>query len=204
MTNINITSDGPAIELKNNFFLLRHWHSFNNLAWVEACRLWDEDQSNWLTEEWKENLIESYSKFVDFRVDLIISSPFKRAQETAKIFAKATSYTWEILTSNYIQELNVGTIHGKPYDTTAQFTLENDVINKPFPEWESISDVRNRFQTLIREVNQTHKGKNIVLVTHGGPSTYLIQWIQWNYTNKFNIKNLPKNWELIDLSQIRK
>ena len=71
--------------IQNNFFIVRHGESENNLLKIDSSKLENKDQFG-LSEKGKTEIEIEAKKYTDF--DFIITSPFRRAKETAMIFAQ--------------------------------------------------------------------------------------------------------------------
>lgn len=78
------------IQLQNDFYIVRHGKAKNNQLGIQSCKI-DTQKEYGLTSEGKECVEKESQKYTDF--DIIISSPFRRTQETAVFFAQ-TSGSW--------------------------------------------------------------------------------------------------------------
>jgi broad specificity phosphatase PhoE len=76
-----------SINLKNDFYIVRHGKSKNNMLGIESCKM--ETQILYgLIPESKKAVQEKAKRYANF--DLIFSSPFRRTQETAAHFVKTS------------------------------------------------------------------------------------------------------------------
>ena len=108
----------------------------------------------------------------DYKIDLIICSPLKRARKTAEIINEAIDC--KIISDERIIERNCGNIEGTTKEEWPSIVNEDiDIINNYNLNWnklkvETIQNVCNRVWNLLDEIEEKYKDKNILLVTHGG------------------------------------
>lgn len=94
-------------------YLVRHGQSEANAARITAGGRLDVD----LTDAGRNQAIEVGKILKKKNIELIISSPQKRALETARIIAGQIGYKSEnILTDQRFAERDLGTLTGKPHD----------------------------------------------------------------------------------------
>lgn len=139
-------------------------------------------------------------------VDVIISSPYKRAIETAEIVAGNLGFDKsKIEISENLKEWQVGSVNnGK---TWVQFYEENKGVNylhhKVNVGEETKIDVQNRVAKLIGELEENYEGKTILLITHKSP---ISATLSRNAGEIFEMgtKNMPvwkniKNCEVVEI-----
>jgi len=103
---------------------------------------------------------------------VVLSSPYKRAKETAEILIENLGLDKNILTvEDKLKEWQVGKDNnGK---TWKEFYEENAGVNylhkKMKGAEETKLDVQNRIGLLVKELEEKYEGKTIVLVTHKSP-----------------------------------
>ena len=108
----------------------------------------------------------------DYKIDLIICSPLKRARKTAEIINEAIDC--KIISDERIIERNCGNIEGTTKEEWPSIVNEDiDIINNYNLNWnklkvEPIQNVCKRVWNLLDEIQEKYKDKNILLVTHGG------------------------------------
>ena len=112
-------------------------------------------------------------KLKDYKIDLIICSPLKRARKTAEIINEVTNC--EIVNEKRIIERNFGNLEGITEEKWPDIVNDEDIniINNYNLNWnkqniEPIQDVCKRVWDLLDEIQEKYKDKNILLVTHGG------------------------------------
>jgi len=102
------------------------------------------------------------------KIDLIISSPLKRALHTAQIINRERNIP--IIIDERIAERNFGEFEGK---STSDFNYEefwSYKVNKKYNEAENIKDFFDRTYKFLDEIKETYRNKKILIVTHGGVS----------------------------------
>jgi len=154
----------------NKYFVMRHGEAGNNLNWEVNTVLGNDAH---LTDHGKEQVMDSAMKIKEFDINLIYRSPFNRAKETAEIVASVVGVNSDsIVVDNRIREISVPTYEGKSWkyfhdkypNTEENFSIE------PEEDSESFLDVKNRTMDLIYDIESKYSNKNVLLVTHGGPS----------------------------------
>lgn len=102
------------------------------------------------------------------KIDLIISSPLKRALQTTEIINKSKGIP--VIIDERISERDFGEFEGK---RTSDFNYEefwSYKANKGYIKAENIRDFFDRVYDFLNEVKEKYKDKRILIVTHGGVS----------------------------------
>jgi len=146
---------------KSHFFVVRHGESENNILEIESSKLENKDQFG-LSENGKRETEIEAQKFKD--IDIIITSPFRRAKETAIRFARTSQC--DITENELLREVDVGDYELCKYEITESYFKEHGE-SVPFPNGESFADVRRRTIEFFEIANQIYNGKKILIVTHG-------------------------------------
>ena len=102
----------------------------------------------------------------DIKFDVVISSPLRRAYQTAKIICDN-----DIITDKRIIERDNGELEGKLKSEIDEFPDFNDP-NETRYNIENIVDFRNRIYDFFSEIKEKYRGKNILIVTHAGIGIY--------------------------------
>lgn len=116
-------------------------------------------------------------------INLIYTSDLLRAQETASIIAKESNLP--IYTSTALREQSLGSFEGKPYSywneqysrISNKYTALSDgekLLFKLSEDMESDKDAVDRLISFLREITNTHKNKNVLIVTHGSILRYFL------------------------------
>lgn len=100
--------------MNKNFYIFRHGESTYNVA----GRVQGHSDDSLLTGKGRQQAIQTAKLLKDKGIEIIISSPLKRAKETGKIISE-TIKTPIILDHHFI-EVNVGVIEGMLYDEVLQ------------------------------------------------------------------------------------
>ena len=101
----------------------------------------------------------------DRDIDIIISSPMLRAQQTAQAVAQLTGAT--IITDSRIREQNYGIFEGANRKDSGFLAAKRQFAYR-YPNGESMFQVAARVYSLIDEIKEKYSGKNVLLVCHGG------------------------------------
>ncbi len=104
------------------------------------------------------------------QLDVVLSSPMKRARETARAIATPHGITAGILED--ISECDVGRWEGRDWDSIMQDDEEayqrfmDDPAANGYPEGESYADVLERVGGPIDDVLASHRGQTVAVVAH--------------------------------------
>ena len=115
------------------------------------------------------------------QIDVIISSPAQRTQQTAKACAAALGMSeTEIETVDGFRELDFGAFEGLTKDEarnkySEEFAAWEANASKAPPEGESLSTVHRRVTRTRLKVQEAHEGKTILVVTHMTPIKSVIR-----------------------------
>ncbi|MDR3552403.1 MAG: histidine phosphatase family protein [Clostridia bacterium] len=104
-------------------------------------------------------------KLTAYKIDIIISSPMKRARETAEIISETTGVNCII--DERLLEQNYGIFEGAQRDN-ADFLAAKKKLVCRYPEGESMVQVAHRVFNLIDELKEKSPAQNVLLVSHGG------------------------------------
>lgn len=141
-------------------YLTRHgeteWNSQN-----KVCGITDVD----LTDKGRAQAKELGEKLRDHKIDLIVSSPLKRALETSRIIEGSRGIPIEV--DRRLIEQDYGIYEG--VDRGDQGFLDNKrCFAFRYPGGESMMDVAHRTYGLIEELGERYPEGNVLLVCHGG------------------------------------
>lgn len=118
--------------------------------------------------------VEDALRYLPETIDNIISSPLKRARHTAEIISKKLNKHLEF--NDDIKEFRYGSLAGKTWaeieaetgDISMREKDANTLFNyRPFGG-ESAEDLKERVKKFVIELQNTHAGKTVLVVTHGG------------------------------------
>jgi isoleucyl-tRNA synthetase len=172
-TNIPIGSLEELARLSpanNEYYILRHGEADSNIFNIVSS--YPEKTEINLTEKGRTRMAEAAKELKKQGIDMIISSPMKRTRDSADIISKALDKEYKI--DERLVEYDFGSFNGK---TVEEFEAEIGGHAGKFrkaPEGgETLADVRKRMLGLIKELEEKHKGKKVLLVSHGDPAWVL-------------------------------
>ncbi len=143
-------------------YYVRHGTSVSNQKGVTSGA---EDDTE-LAEIGREQAKIAGQKLADKGIDMIVSSPMKRAVETAKIIAKEIGFDVnKIQTSRFFIERSVGVYSGRPHDE-----YRNAIINGELSD--SVETTEQMVERMKKGLDWlSHlEGTNIVVVAHSAMS----------------------------------
>ena len=140
-------------------YVVRHGETMEN---ANNCLVGRINSS--LTPKGKEQAKQVSNYFKDKKIDLIVSSPLDRCKQTAQIISNNTP----IIYSDKLLGRDHGEFTGKPRDSINFDEYWNYNKNIQYEKAESVKDLYNRVATLIEELKEKYKDKNIIIVTHSG------------------------------------
>ena len=117
--------------------------------------------------EQAELLADSMTKYP---IDYIYSSDLGRAYQTAEIIGNKLNI--EVEKTEALREMNFGTWEGRiikdiiAEDPELYKMLRNEPHLSKIPQGETLSQIKERTDAFIKEINEKYDGKHIVLVTH--------------------------------------
>lgn len=145
----------------NTYILLRHGESTKNTPDIIQGML--EHDHHHLTQAGRDQVTDSIQKIKEAGgVDLIYSSPFLRAKETAEIVAKALDIPVHV--DDRLKEIYDGMEReGKPIlDYRKDWTFDTKEA-----DGESWREVWIRMSRALCDLDKQHEGKRILIVSHG-------------------------------------
>jgi isoleucyl-tRNA synthetase len=159
----------------NNYFFMRHGQTANNLLGVWSC---DSHVVDPLTEEGKRQVEATAQTLKDKNIDIIISSPFPRTQQSAHEVARVLGIDEkEIIADKRLGEWNIGAEYDKrPFADF--FAIRNasgvDRYHFKTEDGESYAEVFKRVGDFLYDIEKEYQGKNILIVSHGAPCRSLV------------------------------
>lgn len=169
-----------------NLYVVRHgqtiWNLEGRVQGVSDIPLTDAG----IKEAMKlQKLVESLN------IDVVISSPLKRALDTAKVIV---NYKIPINTDDRIKERSWGMNEGAKIDEVDNIDCWNVMLNTKVQSIESIQDFMYRVSNFLEDIKVRYKDKNVLVVTHSAVSRvihYLLESIpEDGDLSKINIPNL--------------
>ena len=162
----------------NIFYIVRHGESEKNFpVQLESCTMESANKYP-LTKKGKQDADTEAKKYNDF-FDVIITSPFLRAKETAESFFE-TSQSAEFIEDMRLKDLNVGIFDDKLL-SDSDYYRNKELKNRPdikFGGGEDLYEVQERMMKVVDDANVKYEYKNILLVSHGCPIEVLLDSFQ--------------------------
>lgn len=154
--------------LPNRYYIMRHGRSVpNEMGIIVSDPDVGVDPAYGLSEigRWQAEMAAAASGLG--RDTLIYASPFARTAETAQI-ARATIGAQEVTYDDHLRERYFGTLDGTStdnYESVWAWDERDDGMN--YSGVETIGKVALRALKLVINLNNVHRGRDILLVSHG-------------------------------------
>jgi broad specificity phosphatase PhoE len=97
-------------------------------------------------------------------IELILTSPLKRARKTAEILADCIGK--EVIIDSRLIEQNYGVYEGAPRDSE-EFRYAKSQFSSRLVTGESLFQVAHRAYGVLEDIQRKYPNKNILVVTHG-------------------------------------
>lgn len=151
---------------KNTYYVMRHGEAKSNVLRIVDSE-GKGDPENHLTELGREQASHAGHFAKEKGVDIIITSPFLRTEETARIIKEASGA--ELVIDERLREFDAGIFSGKSIDEFHKAErMEYQGLDTVIPGGESHRDVMNRAMAALHDYEKKYEGKTILIVTHGG------------------------------------
>ena len=153
----------------NRYFVMRHGEAQSNVK-----NIFDSTGSidNHLTEKGKKDTLHTAAiELKKEKIDLVITSPILRTQETAKIVLKELGLPDSaLMVDERIKEMNIGVHDGITVkEWEGMFSSPKDYFTKTLEGGENFYDIRRRMGDFLFEIERRYSGKNILIVSHECP-----------------------------------
>ena len=96
-------------------------------------------------------------------IDLVISSPLRRAKDTAKLITNDKS---DIIIDDRLIERNYGLSEGKPVDSDLTVQYWDFNLNTDINDVEKVRDLLARVSEFIEDMRLKYDDKNVLVVAH--------------------------------------
>ncbi len=120
-----------------------------------------------LTEKGISDALKLRDLVKSLNIDVVISSPLKRAIETAKLI---TDYRFPINIDDRIKERDWGLNEGANINEVDRIDCWDVILNTKVQNIESIQDFMYRVSEFIEDIKVRFKDKNVLVVTHSAVS----------------------------------
>lgn len=159
-----------------------------------------------LAEEGKRQARECAKRLESANIEIVYSSPLRRAFETARIIVNELDLKTEIIAEERLIERDFGVLTGKPAAVIPLYA--KDIIKGDRVDYfldtlgaESYDDVCERVRPMLKELLSKHGDKNILMVTHGAVGQ-IIRAVYYGWPWKEALAKMPyfDNSEVIELN----
>ena len=141
-------------------YIVRHGETMVNASNKLQGRI-----NSGLTDEGFKQCFKLREKFIDKKIDLIISSPLDRCRQTSEVLSNGQIpiiYTEKLLGRDH------GEFTGMCRDSIDFKEYWNYYKNVKYQKAESVQDLYSRARDLLLELKKEYDDKNIIIVTHSG------------------------------------
>ena len=154
-----------AVSSGNKYWAMRHGEGDHNVQNIVSSRV---TNSHHLTAKGKGQVLAILPELKKVKIDLIVSSDFLRAKETAEVVAKELGLSAkEIVYDERLREVDFGDFDGQPVGNYYQYfknTLEK--FTKGCPGGENLMQVKKRVMQALESFEIDYQGKNILIISH--------------------------------------
>lgn len=158
--------------MNNTYYMLRHGQTAYQLDKKGTIYPWPELSPVPLTEEGKKQVRAAAGELKKKNIDLIYSSDATRTRQTAEIVSREIGV--EIIFEPRLRDINVGIYNGcSEKDLLKEISDFNKRISQRPSQGESWKDVQERMVGFLKDIDEKHRGKNILIVSHKGPLWFL-------------------------------
>ena len=139
-----------------------------------------DSQNRSLTEKGMKDRALVTEFLLDKNIDVVLSSPFKRAVDTVTDFAKQISVEIEIIED--FRERKSDSDMPRNTDFVNRFMEQQWMdFSYTYSDGESLAEVQERNIAALNEVLKRYKGKDIVIGTHGTALSTIINFYDKSY-----------------------
>lgn len=172
----------------NNVYFVRHGFAEHNEEGVLSC---NPKKIRHITEKGKSQAEKLGESLKEKQIDIIYCSPFLRAKETAEVISAQLGGV-KIVEHKLITEHDCGKLDGLPFEVQTEEILASDdsYHHKPGITGESLKETERRMLQFMDYLNEKHSGKNILVVSHGGPLSLLFRYLDEKPVTKGLVKDL--------------
>ncbi len=157
----------------NKYFVMRHGGTEGNEKEIVSYKNQATDN---LTEKGEQQVRSEVGNYKDKKIDIVICSPFTRTRETAKIVCSELGLDESnVVFDDKLREVDPGDFDGKTWTEYHKYIYDTGIgwFDRVIPNGEALRDVKKRTAQVLYELEEKYKGKNILIITHGGPAWLL-------------------------------
>ena len=150
---------------------------------AESEYLEGAERSRGLTERGKQDALKVRDLLMEEQIDVLVSSPYRRAIETIQHLADALNK--EVIIEEDLRERKLS---GTDFDLYQFYEAKRRVLEEPsfsFPGGESTFEVQQRAIPILTRLLHEYSGKNIAVATHGDIMTVMMNYYDKKYDYHF-------------------
>lgn len=145
----------------STFYLIRHAHAD-----------WKPDENRPLSVRGKRDAIQVAELFSRYRIDIIYSSPYRRAIQTVGPLAARLNLPIQVVSE--LRERNLGYAEDCDFNNAVQATWRDPGFSHPGGESNKVAQQRG--VSIVNKIQQQYPGTHIVLSTHGNLMALVMQY----------------------------
>lgn len=171
-----------AVTNGNTFYGMRHGEATHNVKERNGGGPESDEFRSELTDKGIKQVEQAAKKLKKKKIHFIVASPYYRTQQTAKILSKALKV--KVITDKRLGEIDCGIFNWQSMAAYHAWFKDGKDRWVIAPEKaETFSDVRKRMVEAIRTIDAKHKGKNILIISHGDP-IWLLEGVMRGQSNE--------------------
>ena len=154
--------------MKNKYILLRHGQTIYQAKKLKFFYPNPERPPISITKKGEKQIKMAAKKLKSKGIDLIYSSGFYRARQTAGIVAKELGL--RVKFDKRLRDMSFGIFRGGPMQEYRDFfSAKKQKFSKRPPKGESWRDVKKRMINFVKDIEKKHKNKTILIIGHADP-----------------------------------
>lgn len=165
-------------------YIVRHGQTNWNIEGKEQGRKDTE-----LNDTGREQAKLTKEKLQGINFDVVISSPLKRALETAQIITDRD----DVITDERLVERGLGLLEGM----TSEEVKALGVLDEEKYQMEPVKDMRDRVFDFFKEMDEKYQDKNVLVVTHAGVTIFARCYYEGDPPDKDYNKLMLRNAEVV-------
>lgn len=167
--------EGTQKKSTNRYLLIRHGEAENNVKNVVSS--WPEKAKYHLTPKGRAAVLKLAKKLSRTKIDIIFASDLLRTKETANLLKEELEVP--VIFDERLREINVGEFNGLPIKEYQQFFgTKMEKFTKAPKDGETLTELRTRMFSFIKEMEKKYSGKTIAIVSHEDPLWLLTSAMQ--------------------------
>jgi broad specificity phosphatase PhoE len=160
------------LKLRNTYFLMRHEETEKNRQFIISSA----QHKFPITARGRANARRAARALRRFPINYIYTSPVRRAEQTAKVIRAACG--GKLTTIADLREVEFGKLEGHPWgEYLVAFKKTQDRFTRRFGGVETLKHVQLRMAKVFKDLERRHRGKVILIVSHGDPLWMLKAWL---------------------------